>query len=112
DARALAEDRGSRFEMERCDEGTLEGEPHLLRHLLLNLVSNALAAAPAGSLVTLNAFRQGRDWCWVVADEGPGLAPEHLERIFGRFVRLRPSPESVETGHGLGLAISRSIARL
>lgn len=113
DAQALAEDRGSRFEIGRNDPGELSGEPHLLRHLLLNLVSNALAAAPRGGVVRLDSRREAAGWIWSVADEGPGLPPDDLERIFERFVRAPATvPDSDGARHGLGLAICRSIVRL
>jgi signal transduction histidine kinase len=99
-----------------CDDGELQADEGLLRQLLLNLVSNAARVTPAGGLVTLSAkVRASGRWRVVVTDEGPGLPPEQLERIFGRFVRLVPAGnERVggASGHGLGLAICRSIAAL
>ncbi len=108
DARALAEDRHAHFALTRNDPGELEGEPHLLRHLLLNLVNNALTVAPTGSAITLESCRRDGEWRWVISDEGPGLPGPDLERVFGRFVRVGAR----EDGHGLGLAICRSIAAL
>jgi signal transduction histidine kinase len=51
-------------------------------------------------------------WRIEVLDEGPGLAPDQLERIFGRFVRLQGPDGNADKGSGLGLPISRSIALL
>lgn len=111
DARVLAEDRGVRFELARNDDGEMRMEPALMRQLLLNLTSNALNVSPTGGRVTLESVRTERGWWFIVTDEGPGLAEEKLEKIFERFVRFEPA-EGGARGHGLGLAICRSIAEL
>lgn len=114
DARALAEDRGARFELGPVGAGELVAEPDLLRQLLLNLVTNAVAVSPAGGEVRLEARRDGRDWVFEIVDEGPGLASGQIARMFERFVRF-PDSSSHElrpSGHGLGLAICKAIAEL
>lgn len=111
DVAVLAEDRAVRFTLDRNDAGRARFEPVLLRQLVLNLVSNALNVSAAGAGLTLaSACGQG---CWrlTVTDEGPGLPPEQLERIFERFVRFE-NTAAAPRGHGLGLAICRSIAEL
>lgn len=115
DAEALMDEAGGKFALAECDEGELVADAGLLRQLLLNLVSNAARVTPPGGLVTLGARTKPGAWRLVVMDEGPGLPPEQLERIFGRFVRLIPAgQEKIEGagGHGLGLAICTSIAAL
>jgi signal transduction histidine kinase len=115
DASALVEDVGARFEVAACDEGELRGDAGLLRQLLLNLVANAAKVSPRGGLVTLGLRRTGDKWRIEVADEGPGLPEEQLERVFGRFVRFEPGGTGRAEGapgHGLGLAICRSIAQV
>lgn len=115
DAEVLMEEAGGRFEVSECDEGELRADAGLLRQLLLNLVSNAARVTPPGGNVTLSAKVRAGVWQIVITDEGPGLPADQLERIFGRFVRLIPvGQEKVNgaTGHGLGLAICRSIAAL
>lgn len=115
DATALAEDRNTRFAVGRNEPGELRGEPDLLRQLLLNLVGNAVAASPPGTLITLDSFPAVDDhWHFMITDEGPGLSPAQLERVFDRFARFE-SPDAASSkprGHGLGLAICRSIAEL
>ena len=114
DARALAEDRGVRFAVGRDDPGTIRGEPELLRQLLLNLVANAVAASPLGGSVQLDSIAAGGGRELVISDEGFGVPPADLPRIFDRFVRLpsRPTGGDAPPGHGLGLAICKSIAEL
>lgn len=110
DARVLSEDRGVRFAIARNDQGDANIDPELLRQLLLNLVANAVAVSAAGSCVQLESRREGDVWRLRVMDEGPGLPEKDLTRIFERFVRLPTGAPG--KGHGLGLAISRSIAAL
>lgn len=115
DASALLEDVGARFEVAGCDAGELRGDAGLLRQLLLNLVVNAAKVSPRGGLVTLEVRRVDGSWRLALTDEGPGLPEDQLERVFGRFVRhVAAGAERSEGsgGHGLGLAICRSIAQL
>lgn len=113
DAAALAEDAGVRFTLVRNDAGRLRGDPGLLRQLLLNLLSNALAVSPKGGEVSLASTRGPEGWQVVLSDEGPGLPVDQLERIFERFARYEGVPRrDGGTGTGLGLAICRGIVEL
>ncbi len=120
DARALSEDRGVSFLLTENPSGDVLVEPNLLRQLLLNLVSNALRVSASGASLTLESRLTEHGWTLTLTDEGPGLPPAQIERIFERFVRLSPataqkpdaSPEESLPGHGLGLSICRSIAQL
>jgi signal transduction histidine kinase len=113
DAAVLAEEGKLRFSVERNDAGTVSFDPNLVRQLLFNLISNAVAVVPAGGAFALASFRAGDRWRIEVRDEGPGLPGDQLERVFERFIRLpRPNGAPDNGGHGLGLAISRGIARL
>ena len=71
--------------------------------LLKNLLENAIQHSPAGGVVALTVRRGG----FCVSDEGPGVAAEHLARIFERFWR---APGHRGEGAGLGLAICAEIA--
>lgn len=113
DARVLAEDRGCRFELRAESAGSLAGSASLLRQLLFNVLTNALKFSESGGLVTLRIRLRGEGWEWVLEDEGPGLPPAQLGRIFDRFVRFeRADGQAPRPGHGLGLAICRSIVDL
>jgi len=111
DGAALAEDRGVRFALVRNDPGCARFEPTLLRQLLMNLLANALKVSRAGATVQLESACADGRWRLRLTDEGPGLPPEQLDRVFERFVRHDPTSGG-GAGHGLGLAICRSIAAL
>ncbi|MCM0001437.1 MAG: HAMP domain-containing histidine kinase [Erythrobacter sp.] len=80
--------------------------------ILINLVGNAIAYAPASSTVTIGAASAGENRVAVtVADEGSGISPEQAARIFDKFERLgRDSDGGRDGGSGLGLYISRRLA--
>ncbi|MEZ4437848.1 MAG: HAMP domain-containing sensor histidine kinase [Polyangiaceae bacterium] len=82
---------------------TMQGDERMLRQALINLVTNALQAAPEGSVV-IRARRAGGEVVLEVCDDGPGVPEEDRERIFAPFFTTRA------TGTGLGLAIVRRIA--
>jgi two-component system sensor histidine kinase KdpD len=78
----------------------------LFEQVLFNLLDNASKYAPAGSLITIKAW-QDRDHVVVqVLDEGPGIPPDDLERIFEKFYRAGGADRR-RAGTGLGLAICR-----
>jgi signal transduction histidine kinase len=83
-----------------------------MSRLVEDLLSNAVRLAPGSSTVTVATGRTA-SWLWLaVADEGPGIAPEDLPRVFDRFWRGKPEsgPErSRQRRTGLGLAIVRQI---
>jgi len=86
-----------------------------IAQILDNLISNALSFSPADGRVFVTTQAHGAHVAMIVADEGPGLAPDTQEKIFERFYTDRthqPSNQSHAAGHsGLGLSISRQIAR-
>ncbi|MFJ2981982.1 MULTISPECIES: heavy metal sensor histidine kinase [unclassified Pseudomonas] len=91
----------------RQGEATLQGDRHMLRRALSNLLDNALRFTPAGGeiRVTLEA---GARVC--VANTGMPIEPAALPRLFDRFYRVDPARREGSSEHaGLGLAITRSI---
>jgi signal transduction histidine kinase len=85
-------------------------DPSKVRQIVINLLSNALKYTPAGEVrVTLDADAS-TVYCRV-ADTGPGIAPEHAEQVFEPFWQVNRSRPGI-TGTGLGLAVSRRLARL
>lgn len=81
-----------------------------LQQVFDNLLDNALSFSPPGAAVEVTLAQLDDSAIVSVRDRGPGVPPEHLERIFERFFSYRPD-DSASTHTGLGLAIARSIAR-
>ncbi len=86
------------------------GDASLLARALNALIDNAIEYAPAGGHVELAASHGDDMVCLRVRDDGPGIAPEHRDRIFERFYRLDHSRDS-RTHSGLGLSIAREIVQ-
>jgi two-component system KDP operon response regulator KdpE len=84
----------------------VEVDPVLFEQLLFNLLDNAAKYAPAGTTIRIQSWRD-RDMVGLqVLDEGEGIPPTDLERIFDKFYRVQKA-DHVRAGTGLGLAISR-----
>ena len=79
-----------------------------LGQVIDNVVSNAVSLSPDGGVVAVALTGDGRHARIAVEDEGPGIPPSHLERIFDRFFSYRPDDRAREHV-GLGLAIARQI---
>jgi signal transduction histidine kinase len=84
--------------------GELDVDPYRLRQVLSNLVSNALNQMQDGGKLEVSAHLDGGRARIDVADTGPGIPPDRLERVFERFVKSGDS-----TGSGLGLSIARDL---
>jgi len=79
-----------------------------IRHVFMNLLTNASKYTPAGGIITLAAAPEGPGFIrFSVRDQGPGIPPDSVGRVFERFYRA-PNPEG-KPGAGLGLAIAREI---
>lgn len=84
------------------------GNADQLRRLVANLLENA--QRHAATMVTVGLGTVGKHAELRVADDGPGIAPEDRERVFGRFTRLDHARSRTDGGSGLGLAIVAEIA--
>ncbi len=89
----------------------LQGDPDRLRQVVDNLLTNAVAYTPAGSPIDVEVQHHPTEVVLVVADRGPGVAPEDRQRIFEPFHRADPSRTRASGGAGLGLAIVAAIVR-
>jgi two-component system sensor histidine kinase KdpD len=78
----------------------------LFEQVLFNLLDNAAKYAPSGSLIQLKAYRDGDQVIAQVIDEGEGIPPRDVERIFDKFYRAQ-GEDRQRAGTGLGLAICR-----
>jgi PAS domain S-box-containing protein len=87
---------------------TVEADPAQLTQLFQNLISNAIKFRGAGAPeVRIHARRHSHEWLFSVTDNGLGIEPEHLERVFTIFQRLHAREEF--PGTGIGLAICKRI---
>ncbi|WP_205876296.1 sensor histidine kinase [Mycobacterium camsae] len=86
------------------------GDQTLLVTALANLVSNAIAYSPRGSLVSISRRRRGDNIEVAVTDRGIGIALEDQERVFERFFRGDKARSRATGGSGLGLAIVKHVA--
>jgi PAS domain S-box-containing protein len=77
-----------------------------IQQVLSNLIGNAIKFTPAGGQIVLSARRTNDEACFVVTDNGPGIAPDSLPHIFGRFWQGKRTDRR---GIGLGLAIAKGI---
>jgi heavy metal sensor kinase len=106
----LAEPRSVRLRIASVQPLTVQGDPDLLRRLLLNLVDNGMKYTPPGGEVALSLESDGARALLRVTDTGIGLSPEEQTQIFKRFYRSAEARSGGEGGAGLGLCIARSIA--
>jgi two-component system, OmpR family, sensor kinase len=84
------------------------GDEELLRRAIDNVLANVAAHTPEGSTAILTATGDGRQVAVEIRDDGPGVPPDQLPRIFDRFYRA--GVPSRRPGSGLGLAIAAAIA--
>ena len=80
-----------------------------IREAIDNLVSNAIKYSPIGGKITVAVGHEGHNTVIRIGDEGAGLSPEDLGRLFGRFQRLSAKPTAGESSTGLGLSIVKRI---
>ncbi|WP_025033385.1 ATP-binding response regulator [Bradyrhizobium sp. DOA9] len=80
-----------------------------IREAIDNLISNAIKYSPIGGKIDVTVVHEGSDTIVSVSDEGAGLSPEDLGRLFGRFQRLSAKPTAGESSTGLGLSIVKRI---
>ncbi len=84
------------------------GDCRRLERVLVNLISNAVKYSPRGSEVRVGVWRRGEMARLTVEDQGEGIAPEDLERLFQPFARLQ-STRHMASGTGLGLVSTQKI---
>jgi two-component system sensor histidine kinase KdpD len=79
--------------------------------VITNLVENAVRYTPAGSPLDISVERQGQEVLLQVADRGPGIPKQDLERVFDKFYRVKQKTlgTSYPMGTGLGLAVCKGL---
>ncbi len=103
----LAEEKEQRIET-KGESLYARADKALLKQALLNLLDNAIKYSPPGSVIRVHLLGgENNTACIRVNDQGTGIAPPHLERIFERFYRVDKGRSREKGGSGLGLAIAR-----
>jgi PAS domain S-box-containing protein len=91
------------------DLPTVVADKDKVDQIITNLVSNAIKYSPDGGSVTVSARDEGEKLCISVTDEGIGIPPEHLDKIFQRFHRVNAGDAQRVGGTGIGLYLVRSL---
>jgi len=106
---SIISQKGIKLETELLDTDLkIWGDGDRIVQVINNLLSNAIKNTPAGQNLILRAYPVERFVRFEVADKGPGIPQDKLEKVFDKFERLDTSKE----GTGLGLAISKDIVEL
>lgn len=84
-------------------------DSRLIVQVIINIVDNAIKYTPAGSEISLSAFRTGGRVCLEIADDGPGISDEAKRHIFDMFYTANTRRSDSRRGLGLGLSLCKSI---
>jgi signal transduction histidine kinase len=103
----LAEERTQLITVDAAEGIVVTADRLVLREAITNVVDNAIKYGPRASTISIRVYTDRSQAHITVADEGPGIAPEHRERIFDRFFRLDQARSRDSGGTGLGLAIAK-----
>ncbi|MDQ6768568.1 MAG: PAS domain-containing sensor histidine kinase [Gemmatimonadota bacterium] len=104
--------KGLRYTREGADKtAAVLADPEKMQQIVLNLLSNAVKFTEPGGAITLSSQAAGKCIEIRVADTGPGISAEKLNRIFDPFVQVDRRLNQPVQGVGLGLAISRDLAQ-
>jgi signal transduction histidine kinase len=106
----LARARNIEFTCEAVAPISVHSDPHHLTQILINLGGNAVKFTQHGEVRITPRVDDGR-LIVSIADTGVGIAPEHLDRIFEEFWQVEQPLTRYNGGAGLGLAVSRRLAR-
>lgn len=105
----VLEARQVRVLLEADEDAASRVDPEALRHVIANLLDNAVKYGPVGEEVSLRLHRCRELVRITVDDQGPGIPPAQRERVFERFVRLARDRDSTVAGTGIGLTVVRDL---
>jgi signal transduction histidine kinase len=108
----IAADGGYEIALQVVENGaySVEGDPDLIRQMIVNLLTNSLRHTPSGSRITIELSRRLAHIEVCVSDDGSGIPQDEHDKVFDRFYRLDKSRTT--PGSGLGLAMVKAIAEL
>ena len=89
------------------DSATIQADGDLLRRVLVNLLGNAIKFTPRAGRIEVSAQLHASGWHLAVRDQGPGIAPQHRERIFEKFGQVEMRAQGERPSTGLGLTFCR-----
>jgi heavy metal sensor kinase len=103
----LLEENSQEFVLQGDAEALVEADRAVIRQAMINLLHNAIKYSAAGSKILVSVLESACETVrFEVRDSGPGIAAEHIDRIFDRFYRLDHARSRANGGFGLGLAIA------
>src|SRR5438552_3449548 len=103
----LAEERNQRLAVDVTDGVSVNADRLVLREAITNVVDNAIKYSPPASTIDIRVRAGGNQALLTIADARPGIAAEHREQIFHRFLRLDEARSRDSGVAGLGLAIAK-----
>ncbi|HEY1647568.1 MAG TPA: ATP-binding protein [Terracidiphilus sp.] len=104
-------DSGIKLQSAGAPDALVMADPDAMNQVFGNLIENSLKYAKSGKRIRVGAREMGAEIQFTVQDFGPGIASEHLERIFERFYRVDKARSRESGGTGLGLAIVKHIVQ-
>ena len=109
----LVEEKGQRITVEGDERVNVKGDRVFLRQALVNIIHNAVKYSPVGGAISVGVHYEPAGSVRLdVVDSGPGIAPEHADKIFDRFYRVDESRSREGGGAGLGLSIAQWAVRV
>lgn len=104
----LADEKGQILSIDGDESVQAQADSAILRQCLINLLDNAIKNSPCGGAITLRVSSSGdRAVAIEVSDTGPGIPPQHRDKVFDRFYRVDEGRSREAGGAGLGLAIAK-----
>ncbi|MBR4081404.1 MAG: HAMP domain-containing histidine kinase [Clostridia bacterium] len=97
------------FLMEPMENCMIEADRGMIKQVMRILCDNAVKYTPKGGRIVMGVQRRPGGCTLSLSDNGPGIAPEEMQKIFERFYRSDSARKSDNGGHGLGLSIARII---
>jgi len=109
----LVEEKQQRITVEGDEAATVRGDRMFLRQALVNIIHNAVKYSPIGGAIEVRVRNKPEGTvCLEVTDSGPGIDPQHAEKIFDRFYRVDEARSRDAGGAGLGLSIAQWAVRI